>query len=65
MLIIDRKKFLLACAEKCVSELEVTKRAGVSSCVLNRIKHERPVHTETLGKLARALGLSPVELIKE
>lgn len=65
MLIIDRKKFLLTCAEKCVSELEVTKRAGVSNCILNRIKHEKYVHTETLGKVAKALGVSPAELIKE
>ena len=37
---------------------------GIDPATLQRIRHDRPVPTETLGKLCRLLGCQPGELIE-
>ena len=37
---------------------------GIDPATLQRIRHDRPVTTETLGKLCRLLGCQPGELIE-
>lgn len=64
-LIIDNRAFLIACANKCIGKVEATKRAGISNCVLHRIKNGKNVHAETVGKLARVLDVKPIDLLKE
>lgn len=64
-LVIDRRKFLVACANKCIGGVEATKKAGVSTCVLHGIKQGKCVHTETIGKLAKVLDVKPIDLLKE
>lgn len=64
-LIIDNRAFLIACANKCMGCVEATKQAGVSNCVLHRIKHGKCVHAETVGKLAKVLDVKPIDLLKE
>ena len=65
MFVIDRRKLELLCAEKCVGCIEVTKLAGLSSCVLHNIKKGSSVNPKTLGKLAKALNVKPIDLLKE
>lgn len=65
MFFIDKRKLELLCAEKCVGCVELTKLAGVSSCVLHNIKKGSSVNPKTLGKLAKALNVNPIDLLKE
>ena len=64
-MIIDTRKFDLACAEVCLSACSVLRNAGVSTCVLPSIKKGKHLRPCTVGKIAKSLGYKPVDLIKE
>lgn len=62
---IDRKKLELAMARRCLNANALSKAAGVSTGALSRIMNSaRPVRTATVGNLANALGVDPVEIIE-
>ncbi len=62
---IDNKKLFLACAEKCKAVSEVVKGAGCSSITLHRITTGKPVQAVTVGKICKALGVKPSDIIAE
>ena len=59
---VDKEKFLLARARKCLSVLDL-KNAGLTQGNLNSIWNERPMKPETVGKIARVLGVDVTEII--
>lgn len=63
MLIIDKKKFDLACAAICLPAYKVLEAAKVSTCVLPRIKQGKVLRPVTVGKISKALGVMPEEIL--
>lgn len=62
---IDERKLYLACANECMSVQESFKKAGCSSVTMQRVHKGKPIQPKTLGKLARALNVKPIDLLKE
>ena len=60
---IDKKKLFLTCASLCIGAKDVVKLASLSTVTLQRIYDDKPVRAKTLGKLAKALGVKPEDLI--
>lgn len=63
--VVDERKLYLACANECLSVVELFKTAGSSSVTLQRIHEGKPIQSKTLGKLAKALKVKPIDLLKE
>lgn len=63
--VIDERKLYLACASECMSVVEVGRKTGCSAVTLNRIHKGKPIQARTLGKLAKALNVKPIDLLKE
>ena len=59
---VDKEKFLLARARKCLSVPDL-KNAGLTQGNLNAIWNERSMKPETVGKIARVLGVDVTEII--
>jgi transcriptional regulator with XRE-family HTH domain len=64
-MIIDVERYNLLLANKCLSVKEFSKLSGVSEVTLSRIKNEsQQARPQTLGKIAKALGINVETLIK-
>lgn len=63
-MIIDKKKFMLALANKKETATSIIAKAGVSIFVITSINQGRKVRPLTVGKLAAALDV-PVETLLE
>ena len=60
------KKLRLLLIEKCMTVQALSKKSGVSVTAINNIlNHGIKPNTATIGKLARALGVTGAELLKE
>jgi len=63
---VDKKAILLAMAKAIMSKKQLAKKSGVSRFTLNQIlNHEQKPNTETIGKLAAALEVSPADIIEK
>lgn len=60
---VDNEKLDMALAKRCVNLRSL--RADMSAQTLSRIRQGADIRPATLGKLARALGVDPVEILKE
>ena len=60
---IDNSKLDMALARKCVNLSQL--RAGISPQTLTRIRRGDAVKPVTVGKIAKALGVDPVEIIEK
>lgn len=60
---IDNAKLDMALAKRCVNLRSL--RADMSAQTLSRIRQGADIRPATLGKLARALGCDPSEILKE
>lgn len=66
MIIIDGKKLILAIANCGLSAAELSKESGVSQVTIARMKAGTQVpRPQTLGKVARALGVKVEDLLEE
>lgn len=63
-MIIDKEKFKLIRARKCMSRSDLLS-SGVSQGNLNSIWNRRSVRPETAGKIARALGVDVLDIIEQ
>lgn len=59
---IDRNKYMLARARACMGQKELEK-AGISKGTLCRVLRE-DVRPETIGKIAKALGVDVLDIIE-
>ncbi|WP_276797783.1 hypothetical protein [Fusobacterium gonidiaformans] len=63
---LDKQKFEIAKARKCLRTIDIAKKSGVSIPVLMKIGVEnyemKPI---TVGKIAKALGVDVTELLED
>lgn len=63
-MLISIERLNLAQAKACMSSKELQEAAKISDVTLSRIRNgEQKPRLQTIGKLARALGIDPAELI--
>ena len=63
---IDAKKLKLLMMENCMTTEALAKAAGIGTATVNvLLHHERRANPATIGKLAKALNVNPVRLLKE
>lgn len=63
---VDKKKFILKCAERIMNPVDVAKVAGISVETIYKITSgDGNITAKTLGKVAKALETSPSDLIAE
>lgn len=62
---VDRKKLELAMARACLNTADLPAAAGLPRPTVNNAIVGKGVRPGTLGKIARALGVDPAELIAE
>lgn len=60
---IDNKKLFIVCARLCIGTSELTKIARLSTVTFQRICEGKPLRAKTVGKIAKALGVTPEELV--
>jgi transcriptional regulator with XRE-family HTH domain len=62
---LSRDKLMLAMARECNNDKELCAKAGLASVTFTQVKSGRcSPKPATLGKIARALGVEPEELIE-
>ena len=64
-MIADKKKLELAMMRACINPKELAPMAELPRQSLNNVINGNNVRPATLGKVARALGVDPAELIQE
>ena len=62
---VDKSKLSLAMARACMTPESLTAAAGMPRPTVNNVISGRSVMPVTLGKVARALGVDPADIIKE
>ena len=61
----NREKLTLAMARACVNPADVAKKADMPLQTVNRALLGRVIRPATMGRIAKALGVDPAELIQE
>lgn len=61
---IDRQKFEMALANSCMTLGDLSKRSGISTFTITRLRSCVETKPVTVGKIAKALGVSVEELIE-
>lgn len=62
-MIANKRKLQLAMARACMSVTDVQKKAQMPRPTLDNAIAGKDIRPETLGRIAKALGVDPVELI--
>lgn len=61
----DRKKLELAMARACIGSADLPAAAGLPRPTVQNVIAGKSVRPATLGRIARALGVDPAEIIDE
>lgn len=61
----NKKALLLAMARACVGRKEISEKAGMPEMTVKNVLDGRSVRPATLGKVARALGVSVESLLED
>lgn len=61
---IDRNKLELELARACMRQSDLIIASGVPACTLQHTLAGKNIRPENLGKIARALGVSPEAIVK-
>lgn len=62
---VDRKKLEIAMARACINTGELTEKTQMPRSTIDNAIKGRGVRPATIGRIARALGCDPAELISE
>ena len=62
---VDRKKLELAMARACINSEEIPVAAGLPRPTVQNAIVGRSVRPSTLGRIAKALGVDPVDIMEE
>lgn len=62
---VDRKKLELAMARACMNSADLPAASGLPRPTVQNVIVGKSVRPATLGRIARALGVDPAELIQE
>lgn len=60
----DRKKLELAMARACMSSSELASSTNLPRPTVNNVISGKGIRPSTLGKIAKALGVDPVDIIE-
>ena len=58
------KQVQLAMMRACIDPKRLQREAGISYAAVKRVMNAEPVKLSTIGKVARALGVDPAELVE-
>lgn len=61
----NKKALQLAMARACVGRKEISEKAGMPEMTVKNVLDGRSVRPATLGKVARALGVDPLEIMQQ
>ena len=61
----DKKKVLIARARTCLSIPEIVELSGVSKPTVNRAVNGHSVSPESIGRIAKALGVDVLEILAD
>ena len=61
----DRQKTKLAMSRACMNPADIAKAADMPLQTVNRALLGRGIRPATLGKIAKALGVDPADIIEE
>lgn len=61
---IDADKVRLLATRQCLGLVELSRKADVAQVTFFKAMSGRPVRTKTAGKIARALGVDVLDIIK-
>lgn len=64
-MLVDRKKLELAMARACMNSADLPAAAGLPRSTVQNAIVGKSVRPGTLGRIAKALGVDPAELLKE
>lgn len=62
---VDRKKVEIILARKCMASGELYKKAGITHVSYNRAVSTKSSRADTIGKIARALGVDVTEILAD
>lgn len=62
---VDRQKLYLAMARACMDSADLPKASGLPRATVQNAIVGKNVRPSTLGKIAKALGVDPAELIEK
>ena len=62
---VDKRKINLAMMRACMNSTDVAAAAGIPAVTVRKIMTGYGTTHKTLGRIARALGVDPAELIEE
>ena len=62
---VNRKKLELAMARACMESRDLPVAAGIPRGTVQNVIVGKSVRPATLGRIAKALGVDPVEILKE
>ena len=62
---VDRQKLYLAMARACMDSADLPAAAGMPRATVQNAIVGKSVRPSTLGKIAKALGVDPAELIEK
>lgn len=61
----NKKALQLAMARACLNRRELAEKAGIPESTLQGVINRCSVRPATLGKVARALGVDPLEIMEQ
>lgn len=64
-MLVDRKKLELAMARACMNSADLPAAAGLPRPTVQNAIVGKSVRPSTLGRIARALGVDPMELLRD
>ena len=59
------KRVQLAMMRACIDPKQLQRTAGISYPAVKRVMNAEPVKLSTLGKVAKALGVDPSEIVEK
>lgn len=62
---VNSTKLRLAMARKCMNTADLSEKAEMPIQTINGVLRGRSIRPATLGRIAKALGVDPSELLKE
>jgi len=64
-MLLDDAKLNLAMARKCMDKKQLAEKAGIGMDTLKRGRFRKGTKPSTVGKIANALGVDPVEIVSD
>ncbi|MGL4283790.1 helix-turn-helix domain-containing protein [Eubacterium aggregans] len=64
-MLVDKSKLELSMARNCWNKVKLAEKAGIPYQSVKRSVMCEGTNPETVGKIAKALGVDPAEIIKE